>query len=116
MPDELLRHTEPTLTPTRATVPSAVVDCGLYVDGARRPGRPHYADALAEVRRTGEGFVWLGLHEPTDLEFADIALTFDLHPLDVEDAVTARQRPKPGVLCRHDLRHSQDRSSRRSQL
>lgn len=72
----------------------SIVDCGLYVDGVRQSGRPHYADALAQVRRTGKGFVWLGLHEPIDLEFTDIATTFNLHPLAVEDAVNAHQRPK----------------------
>lgn len=75
---------------------SAVVDCGLYVDGHRRPGVDDYTQALAEARREAEGaaFVWLGLHEPTFEEFADIAATFDLHPLAVEDAVHAHQRPK----------------------
>ncbi|WP_328361626.1 magnesium and cobalt transport protein CorA [Streptomyces sp. NBC_00445] len=42
----------------------------------------------------GTGFVWLGLHEPTELEFARIADLFGLHPLAVEDAVHAHQRPK----------------------
>jgi magnesium transporter len=49
---------------------------------------------VERVRKKGEGFVWLGLHEPTDSEFAGIAELFDLHPLAVEDAVEAHQRPK----------------------
>src|SRR5258705_1696769 len=73
---------------------SAIVDCGLYVDGARRPGTMHYADALAAARRRRDGFVWLGLHEPEADEFADIATVFDLHELPVEDAIGAFQRPK----------------------
>jgi len=75
-------------------VPSAVVDCGLYVDGRREPGTPHYAEALRRARSERNAFVWLGVHEPTAEEFADIATTFDLHPLAVEDAVKAFQRPK----------------------
>jgi magnesium transporter len=34
------------------------------------------------------------LHEPSEEEIADVARTFDLHPLAVEDAVSAHQRPK----------------------
>ncbi|MFB7656992.1 MULTISPECIES: magnesium and cobalt transport protein CorA [unclassified Streptomyces] len=75
--------------------PSAVVDCAVYRDGARvetdTPLTPH--TAMRQVRRDG-GFVWIGLHEPTEDEFAGIAREFGLHPLAVEDAVQAHQRPK----------------------
>jgi magnesium transporter len=74
--------------------PSSVVDCAVYRHGARLSGRPHYADALRTARTTDDAFVWVGLHEPTEAEFADIASTFDLHPLAVEDAVRAYERPK----------------------
>ncbi|MFE2260461.1 magnesium and cobalt transport protein CorA [Streptomyces griseosporeus] len=81
-----------TRTPGR---PSAVVDCAVYRDGARiecaGPVSPQ--QAMREVRRDG-GFVWIGLHEPTEAEFAGIAAEFGLHPLAVEDAVQAHQRPK----------------------
>ncbi|MFE6362298.1 magnesium and cobalt transport protein CorA [Streptomyces sp. NPDC057806] len=82
--------------PTRDPgTPSAVVDCAVYRDGARvESGRqlsPH--EAMRHVRRDG-GFVWIGLHEPTEEEFAGIASEFGLHPLAVEDAVQAHQRPK----------------------
>ncbi|MYU23601.1 magnesium and cobalt transport protein CorA [Streptomyces sp. SID8352] len=74
---------------------SAVVDCAVYRDGRRVPAEeplsPHRA--LRQVRRDG-GFVWIGLHEPTEDEFAGIAREFGLHPLAVEDAVQAHQRPK----------------------
>jgi magnesium transporter len=73
---------------------SAIVDCGLYVDGTRRPGTVHYTEALAAARRRADSFVWLGLHEPEADEFADIAAVFDLHELPVEDAIGAFQRPK----------------------
>ncbi|MET7650646.1 MULTISPECIES: magnesium and cobalt transport protein CorA [unclassified Streptomyces] len=75
--------------------PSAVVDCAVYRDGARvvytQPPTPQ--EAMRQVRRDG-GFVWIGLHEPTEAEFAGIASEFGLHPLAVEDAVQAHQRPK----------------------
>ncbi|WP_432054110.1 magnesium and cobalt transport protein CorA [Streptomyces sp. bgisy022] len=74
---------------------TAVVDCAVYRDGRRltteAPLTPQ--DAMRLVRRDG-GFVWIGLHEPTEAEFAGIAREFGLHPLAVEDAVQAHQRPK----------------------
>jgi magnesium transporter len=73
---------------------SGIVDCALYVDGIRQPGDWSYRDALAAARRTRDGFVWLGLKEPDANELADIADTFDLHELPVEDAVKSHQRPK----------------------
>lgn len=73
---------------------SAVVDCALYVDGVRQPGEWGYREALNAVRRAGTGYVWLGLKEPDAAELADIAATFDLDELPVEDAVKSHQRPK----------------------
>ncbi|MEH0418710.1 magnesium and cobalt transport protein CorA [Streptomyces sp. B21-083] len=80
------------------STPSAVVDCAVYRDGARvdnpNPSKgltPH--EAMRKVRRDG-GFVWIGLHEPTEAEFSGIASEFGLHPLAVEDAIQAHQRPK----------------------
>ncbi|MER6092241.1 magnesium and cobalt transport protein CorA [Streptomyces bluensis] len=80
--------------PARSPLGSAVVNCVTYQDGERVPGGRDLADAVEHVRETGDGFVWLGLHEPTAREFAGIADLFGLHPLAVEDAVEAHQRPK----------------------
>lgn len=71
-----------------------VVDCAVYIDGKRVAGRWTHDAAIAEVRRREEGFVWIGLHEPTDDQINAIAKTYGLHELAVEDAVTAKQRPK----------------------
>ncbi|MFI6868637.1 magnesium and cobalt transport protein CorA [Nocardia sp. NPDC050406] len=72
----------------------AVVDCGVYVEGQRLPGRFTHEQALAEVRERGTGFVWIGLYEPDATQMKDVAATFGLHELAVEDAVHAHQRPK----------------------
>ncbi|MFJ9665629.1 magnesium and cobalt transport protein CorA [Streptomyces sp. NPDC101219] len=74
---------------------TAVVDCAVYRDGRRltTEGPLNPQEAMRLVRRDG-GFVWIGLHEPTEAEFAGIAREFGLHPLAVEDAVQAHQRPK----------------------
>ena len=71
-----------------------VVDCAVYVDGERLPGRWTHATALAEVRRRGEGFVWIGLKDPDEAQVNAVAETFGLHELAVEDAVHGHQRPK----------------------
>ncbi|PNG16960.1 magnesium and cobalt transport protein CorA [Streptomyces cahuitamycinicus] len=80
--------------PARSPLGSSVVNCVTYRDGVRTPARGDLVDTVQRVRKSREGFVWLGLHEPTDQEFAGIAELFDLHPLAVEDAIEAHQRPK----------------------
>jgi magnesium transporter len=80
--------------PARSPLGSSVVNCVTYRDGVRVPESGDLVDAVQKVRKRGDGFVWLGLHEPTDQEFAGIAELFALHPLAVEDAVEAHQRPK----------------------
>jgi magnesium transporter len=74
-----------------------IVDCGLYVDGRRVPGDHDFERAVAEAKSNPGAFVWVGMHEPTVAEFGDLAREFDLHPLAVEDAVHAHQRPKLDV-------------------
>ncbi|OLF13906.1 magnesium and cobalt transport protein CorA [Actinophytocola xinjiangensis] len=74
--------------------PVSVVDCAVYVDGRRLPGERDHAEAIAEVRRRDEGFVWIGLLEPDPEQLHGLAETFGLHELAVEDAVVAHQRPK----------------------
>ncbi|MEU8774499.1 magnesium/cobalt transporter CorA [Streptomyces sp. NPDC048606] len=80
--------------PARSPLGSAVVNCVVYVDGARQDGCTEVEEALHRVRKAGEGFVWIGLHEPSQTELAGLAALFGLHPLAVEDAVNAHQRPK----------------------
>ncbi|KPI26191.1 magnesium and cobalt transport protein CorA [Streptomyces sp. NPDC054950] len=80
--------------PARSPLGSSVVNCVTYRDGVRAPRGGDLVETVERVRKHGHGFVWLGLHEPTNDEFAGIAELFDLHPLAVEDAVEAHQRPK----------------------
>ncbi|MFJ5998257.1 magnesium/cobalt transporter CorA [Streptomyces sp. NPDC092370] len=70
-----------------------IVDCAIYRDGQRTEGPEDLSDALGEARTAG-GFVWIGLHEPTEGEFDHVTREFGLHPLAVEDALKAHQRPK----------------------
>ncbi|GGV07459.1 magnesium transporter CorA [Kitasatospora herbaricolor] len=80
--------------------PSAVVDCAVYQDGKRHGETCSPREAARRVKAakqlqgTPGSFSWIGLHEPTEAEFEGIAQRFGLHPLAVEDAVHAHQRPK----------------------
>jgi magnesium transporter len=71
-----------------------IVDCGLYQRGQRHPEGLELSEVVARGRRDPDAFVWIGLFEPTDEEFAEVREAFDLHPLAVEDAIKAHQRPK----------------------
>jgi magnesium transporter len=70
-----------------------IVDCAVYQGGRRREGE-------LPVERAGEAaaedgaFVWLGVVEPEEDEFAAVASEFGIHELAAEDAVRAHQRPK----------------------
>ncbi|WP_020139289.1 magnesium/cobalt transporter CorA [Streptomyces sp. 351MFTsu5.1] len=70
-----------------------IVDCAIYREGHRTDGPEDLSDALDEARSAG-GFVWIGLHEPSENEFELVTKEFGLHPLAVEDALKAHQRPK----------------------
>ncbi|MEU9159891.1 magnesium/cobalt transporter CorA [Streptomyces sp. NPDC048424] len=80
--------------PARSPLGSAVVNCLFYRDGVRQEDCAEVEEALRRVRKAGDGFVWIGLHEPSQAELAGLAELFGLHPLAVEDAVNAHQRPK----------------------
>ena len=86
--------------PMRIPVPVArvIVDCAVYSEGTRLPGKYTHAAALDKVRelqREGsQAFVWIGLHEPDEHQMHAVADVFGLHDLAVEDAVHAHQRPK----------------------
>lgn len=71
-----------------------IVDCAIYRDGRRTEGPADFSVALAQCRHGGDAFVWIGLYEPTEKEFDRVTEEFGLHPLAVEDALKAHQRPK----------------------
>jgi len=73
-----------------------IVDSALYRSGQRVDlhCHPHDYAVLREGVHADGDFVWLGLYQPSEEEMADVAEAFGLHPLAVEDALTAHQRPK----------------------
>ncbi|MDV3124397.1 magnesium/cobalt transporter CorA [Mycobacterium sp. 21AC1] len=97
-PSTRSRSTAPEAKSIHVPVARAMVDCGVYCDGSRLPGKYTHAAALAKVRELQQAnrkaFVWIGLHEPDQFQMQAVADVFGLHELAVEDAVHAHQRPK----------------------
>ena len=74
-----------------------IVDCAIYEHGLRLNGKRDLEHAYDE-RGKDDTFVWIGLYEPTEEEFESLRREFGLHPLAVEDAIHAHQRPKLEVF------------------
>ncbi|MET1006246.1 MAG: magnesium/cobalt transporter CorA [Propionibacteriaceae bacterium] len=72
---------------------TGVVDNAIYVDGART-GTPHSLEETYETLHERHGMAWIGLYRPSEAEIRSVAKEFDLHPLAVDDAIAAHQRPK----------------------
>ena len=75
------------------TRPSGLVDNAIYVNGTRvaqPPSLQETYETLAELK----GMAWIGLYRPSQHEIRSVAREFDLHPLSVDDAIAAHQRPK----------------------
>jgi len=70
-----------------------IVDYALYRDGIRYTEPSNLPELITKAKNEG-GFVWVGLAEPTQEEFDKIVGDFRFHPLAIEDAISAKQRPK----------------------
>ncbi len=70
-----------------------IVDYALYQNGLRFKEPSNLGELISKAKSEG-GFVWLGLAEPTEAEFNKVIGDFGFHPLAIEDAVMAHQRPK----------------------
>ena len=73
-----------------------IVDSALYRDGVRVTVEcaKEDLDTVRGAATTDGDFVWVGLHDPSADELGRVAQAFSLHPLAVEDALKAHQRPK----------------------
>jgi magnesium transporter len=69
------------------------MDNAVYVDG-RRTANPASIEETCEVTRERGGIAWIDMAWPAPAEIQAVAEEFDLHPLAVEDAIHAHQRPK----------------------
>jgi len=80
----------------RDDISVVIVDQAVYRDGHRIPCGD-LSEELETLRRADHGFIWIGLKDPTDAEFALVNEELKLHPLAVEDAIKGNQRPKLDV-------------------
>ena len=76
------------------TARSGLVDSAVYAAGCRTCSPKSLAETFASLRDEPGGMAWIGLYRPDERELSSLAAEFDLHPLAVEDAITAHQRPK----------------------
>ncbi|HEU4676792.1 MAG TPA: magnesium and cobalt transport protein CorA, partial [Motilibacteraceae bacterium] len=74
-----------------------IVDCALYREGKRTDESRSLPRLAAQARADSDSFVWMGLFEPSPTDLTGVARLFGIHPLAVEDAVKAHQRPKLDV-------------------
>jgi magnesium transporter len=73
---------------------SSTVDNAVYAEGRRVLSPTSLEDTLSGCARYPSSMAWIGLYRPDETELAAIQREFDLHPLAVEDAIGAHQRPK----------------------
>lgn len=67
--------------------------CVAYDRSGRRVG-DIALEAISDMLALSDRFVWVGLYEPDAALLAQMQQEFGLHPLAVEDAAKAHQRPK----------------------
>jgi magnesium transporter len=79
----------------------SLVDTVIYEDGRRAAHPPDAGQTVEALRGDGREerpaahrFCWIGLLRPGEQELRSVAEKFGLHPLAVEDAIQAHQRPK----------------------
>lgn len=73
-----------------------IVDSAVYRDGVRLGVDCSFQDLetmRAKADKPGD-FVWVGVHDATEEEMERLGRTFHLHPLAIEDALSAHSRPK----------------------
>jgi magnesium transporter len=95
------RRPRPASAPSAAESPaptpaarSGLVDSAVYRNGVRVASTKSLGETFRLLREHEGGMAWIGLYRPDATELNSLAEEFELHPLAVEDAITAHQRPK----------------------
>lgn len=70
-----------------------IINCVAYRNDGTRIGDIGI-DAISDVLKEPDTFVWVGLHEPDESLLLKLQEEFDLHDLAIEDAQSAHQRTK----------------------
>src|SRR5438094_6733989 len=71
---------------------SGIINCATYSDGRRVANIQ--IEEIGQALGERNGFIWIGLHEPSAELLKQIQSEFRLHELAIEDAHRAHQRPK----------------------
>ncbi|WP_426242054.1 magnesium and cobalt transport protein CorA [Nocardioides sp. LHG3406-4] len=71
----------------------AIVHNAVYCDDGRKLS-PESLEVTYELLRDSDGMGWIGLYRPTVEEVESVGTEFEIHPLAIEDTVSAHQRPK----------------------
>ena len=72
-----------------------IIDCAVYRDGVRHDTDSDGSsldDVLSDLG--GDDFLWIGINNPSSEEMHRVGSALSLHPLAIEDALEAHQRPK----------------------
>ena len=88
------RSMDPRAAGQASPVENSIIDNAVYLDGRRIDSPPTLADTVEQLRRKSGAMAWIGLYRPAESQLLALAEEFGLHPLAVEDAIVAHQRPK----------------------
>lgn len=83
-----------TQAPDQAPSAAMVVNCVAYNTRDGKRIGDITLDAISDVLKEPDTFVWVGLHEPDEALLLKLQEEFDLHDLAIEDAQHAHQRTK----------------------
>ncbi len=77
---------------------ATVIERAIYCNGRKLENPATISETIHRLADrngpTGRPMAWIGLAHPNAAQVQQVARIFDLHPLAVEDAIVAHQRPK----------------------
>lgn len=73
---------------------SSTVDNAIYMHGKRVYSPGSIPETLQLLQKLPDAMAWIGLYRPSAEELTALEEEFSMHPLAIEDAISAHQRPK----------------------
>jgi magnesium transporter len=73
---------------------SSLVASAVYCGGERVLTSSSLAETFRQMDELPDALAWIGLYRPAEAQIHALAEEYALHPLAVEDAIVAHQRPK----------------------
>ncbi|GAA1482981.1 magnesium and cobalt transport protein CorA [Gordonia sinesedis] len=87
-------HPHAPTPPVNPRPDGGLITAALYDDGHRVDTLHTVAESADRLADRSTGFAWIGLYRPEDEVLEELGEQFGLHPLAIEDARDAHQRPK----------------------